>query len=235
MKHLLLATYCLLLPAAVLAQAPVLTGLTPLANATAVPHTAPLTAIFSQPLAPNSADALRVFSAQRGGLRTRRTPATVSGNTLAFTPSAYPFLLGETVQYTLTTATTSSGGAALARPWVGQFTTAAGATNTGAFANTAATPPPVPAQDYASSVVLGDVDADGDLDLLIAGNGSVNVRLNDGLGTFSGTQAVTANGDKVLLGDVDNAGDLDLVVGAFANGVSVCLNNGSGSFGSGLR
>jgi hypothetical protein len=176
-----------------------------------------------------------VFSAQRGGLRTRRTPATVSGNTLAFTPSDYPFLPGETVQYTLTTAAVGSGGA-VTQPRVGQFTTAVGTGNTGIFAKTAATPPPVPAQYYASSVALGDVDADGDVDLLIGGNGRVNVRLNDGLGHFSGTQEVLAGGlgYKILLGDLDNDGDLDLLAsGGTTNVVSVRLNDGQGTFSNG--
>jgi predicted nucleotidyltransferase len=235
MKHLLLAALGLLRPlAAVLAQAPVLTGLTPLANATAAPRTAPLTATFSQALTPTSASALQVFSAQRGGLRTRLTPATVSGNTLAFAPTAYPFLPGETVQYTITTAATGSGGA-LARPWVGQFTAAVGSVNTGNYTNTPA-PMPLVRVNYApSSVALGDVDNDGDVDLLIATYGTINVRLNDGLGTFTGTQAVPVSGSgyKVVLADMDSDGDLDLLTAAFSNVVSMRLNDGSGTFSSG--
>ena len=115
------------------AQAPVVNAVMPLANAHAVAPGSPLTITFSQPLTAASAAALKVFSAQRGGLRTRAaTPATVSGNTLSFGPGAAPFMPGETVSYTVTRAAAGSGGA-LAQPRVGQFTTAVGGTGTGRF------------------------------------------------------------------------------------------------------
>ncbi|WP_139147334.1 Ig-like domain-containing protein, partial [Hymenobacter lapidarius] len=85
------------------AQAPTLTGLSPVANARAVPRSASVMATFSQPLTAASAAALRVFSNQRGGLRSRGD-TTLSGSTLSFAPTAYDFRPGETVQYTVTRA-----------------------------------------------------------------------------------------------------------------------------------
>ena len=88
---------------------------------------------------------------------------------------------------------------------------------------------------------LGDVDADGDLDLLIAGTNedfdpSATLYVNDGTGTFTDANAnlegVSASSSAV--GDVDNDGDLDLLItgGNSANEVtaSLYLNHGAGTF-----
>ncbi len=90
---------------------------------------------------------------------------------------------------------------------------------------------------------LGDVDGDGDLDLLTANGYStttVSVRLNNGAGTFSGGSDLTV-GQRPFdmeLGDVDGDGDLDLLManaGASPPGniVSVRFNNGAGTFSGG--
>jgi hypothetical protein len=61
-----------------------------------VNRTVAVQATFDQSLTNESAPALKVFSAQRGGLRSRgATPATVSGNTLRFTPGNYDYVAGE--------------------------------------------------------------------------------------------------------------------------------------------
>uniref|UniRef100_UPI001376C072 Ig-like domain-containing protein n=1 Tax=Hymenobacter sp. IS2118 TaxID=1505605 RepID=UPI001376C072 len=118
------------------AQAPTLTSLSPAANARVVPRSASVVATFSQPLTAASAAALRVFSSQRGGLRSRSGTA-LSGRTLSFAPTAYDFRPGETVQYTVTRAAASAAGGPLATARVGQFTAAVGGTGRGTFANTA--------------------------------------------------------------------------------------------------
>lgn len=79
------------------------------------------------------------------------------------------------------------------------------------------------------AVAVGDIDNDGDLDILAAGNasggvnGGVNYFINDGAGTFSfeelGTEG-SDNSDDLALADIDNDADLDYIRvnrGAVAN------------------
>ncbi|MBJ6109236.1 VCBS repeat-containing protein [Hymenobacter sp. BT523] len=87
-------------------------------------------------------------------------------------------------------------------------------------------------------LALGDVDGDGDLDLLTANgrSNSVSIRFNDGQGSFGGSQNVAAgsNPHNVLVGDVDADGDLDyLVANSNSSTVSIGLNDGRGNFSTG--
>jgi hypothetical protein len=223
------------LPVISLAQAPVITSVVPLVNANAAPRTSSLIVTFSQPLIAASVNALQVFSSQRGGRRTRATPALVSGNTLSFIPSGYAFWPGETVQYTVSPTAASAGGV-LARSRVGQFTTHVGGTGSGNF---------LPGSDplvgnSPISLVVGDVDNDGDLDVIAAnyGGSTASVRLNAGNGTFSAGQEISVGSlpESIAMGDIDGDGDLDLIVsnGSFSGpALNVRFNSGSGFFSNG--
>lgn len=89
---------------------------------------------------------------------------------------------------------------------------------------------------------FGDVDNDGDMDLLITGNThggivTANLYLNDGAGNFTLSSVAPfepSNLGDIDFGDIDGDNDLDLLMtGKDANGSAfskLYLNNGAGTF-----
>jgi hypothetical protein len=87
--------------------------------------------------------------------------------------------------------------------------------------------------NWTSSVALGDVDKDGDLDL-ICGNASQSTTLYENIGGIFSSMPIWSSGQmnttwSVALGDVDGDGDLDLVCGNSDGGTTLYENTG-GSF-----
>nr|GFD20286.1 hypothetical protein [Tanacetum cinerariifolium] len=161
------AAFTVLRPVAVLSS-------TPAAN-TIAPRTAAVSATFAQPVATNTTANLVVFSQQRGG-QLAGTRSGAGSATLTFTP-AQPYLPGELLSVSLPPHTEAKQQRVVRQVY--QFTAATGGTGRAVF-------------DYATELrssgspfpVLGDVDGDGDLDLLYIFQNRVQVQYNDGQGTF---------------------------------------------------
>ncbi len=150
----------------------------------------------------------------------------VNGNSYTFAPDML-FHPGELVTTTVTEDVTVMG--LPVAPFIWQFRTAAQPAQ-GVFEDTGDT---IPGWGWPADAELGDVDADGDLDVVFAYTVfRGQVYLNNGSGGFSqgaiNLQIYDCQG--VELGDLDGDGDLDFffVTDGHANGV--WFNDGSGNY-----
>lgn len=87
----------------------------------------------------------------------------------------------------------------------------------------------------------GDIDGDGDIDLITYNTTSddVSVFLNNGVGSFSLVQTVPFTGlsffsDAINLADYDADGDLDIGVVGNNSTINIAVNDGFGNFGTPL-
>lgn len=86
-----------------------------------------------------------------------------------------------------------------------------------------------------SSVITGDIDLDGDIDiaLLMTNSNEIVLLKNNGSGTLSifGNTIVQPPGTRfIVMADFDSDGDLDLASGTTVFTMSVFMNDGSGIF-----
>ncbi|MCX6301385.1 MAG: VCBS repeat-containing protein [Bacteroidia bacterium] len=94
----------------------------------------------------------------------------------------------------------------------------------------------LPAIGNRSSASWGDYDRDGDLDILLAGDGISKIYQNDGNNVFSEQTGITLPGiwqGSAAWGDYDNDGDLDILLTGYHSSVrisKVYRNNGNSSF-----
>ena len=84
--------------------------------------------------------------------------------------------------------------------------------------------PALPLATVATELEVGDIDGDGDLDLVVAGS-ALTVWINNGSGGFSNGGAVAEKIRAATLADLDADGDLDLLTNR-----GFYRNDGTGSF-----
>jgi len=89
-----------------------------------------------------------------------------------------------------------------------------------------------PRNDRTLAVAAGDVDADGDVDLVFAGDAHLVLERNSGTGTFAPESIAAARvyTTGLALADLDRDGDLDLVAANFGASAWLFHNNGRGAF-----
>jgi tetratricopeptide (TPR) repeat protein len=81
-------------------------------------------------------------------------------------------------------------------------------------------------------IAVGDVDADGQLDLCLAGHGpdgATTILRNTGSGQFAPPERLADHGVVPCFGDIDNDGDLDLWLGRAGTDL-LFINDGKGHF-----
>jgi len=88
---------------------------------------------------------------------------------------------------------------------------------------------PADGDRHVNGATFGDIDNDGDLDLIVGpwpeSRGICEVYVNDGTGRFRRSQRLAALGFTPMLADLDNDGDMDLYTGT-----NLFANNGKGRF-----
>ena len=203
------------------------TGVDPLGGSLDAPVTTDVSATFAEDVAPASDQTFVIHSSQRGQLLGSATAVSTAGNVARHDPAS-DFFAGELVQATVTSELATAGGS-----HVWQFR-AAPLAGSGLFTDTGQSLGVAANNTMSFALALGDVDADGDLDIFMANSGQPStLYLNNGSGEFtdSGQDLGASASRDVEFGDLDGDGDLDAVVANASNqGNRVWQNDGNGVF-----
>ncbi|MBZ0136378.1 MAG: FG-GAP-like repeat-containing protein [Planctomycetes bacterium] len=221
---------------AALAAQPSVTSTTPARHANDVADNSNVSAGFSTNMSPPGSSSFRVHSNLRGWLAGAFSGGTTTA--LSFNPTS-DLLPGEKLEVILTDMLESTGNAPLHPPQSWRFN-----------AESSAGPSVWDVRDVTSGqwkgwdAAFGDIDGDGDIDMICAGNVTVGYDykcINDGNGNFTNTW-FTTNVDGsycCALADMDSDGDLDILMGnapintggqTYSGANRLYFNDGNGNF-----
>ncbi len=203
------------------------TGVDPLEGSHNVATSTDVSATFDQAIAPATDQTFVVHSQQSGQLIGTATTVSTAGTVATHDP-AVDFFPGERLQATVTGGLATAGG-----PHVWQFRTAVGG-GLGTFVDSGQVLGVAAQNDRNLGLEVGDLDADGDLDIFMTSFRYLGsqIFLNDG-GNFtnSGQSLGQHDARDVSFGDVDGDGDLDAVMAnSGGQGNIVWQNDGSAVF-----
>jgi len=222
---LVMAVAAVMMATGVSAQAfvPLNPGTSPTPNSRSVLRTSNVAANFTVPMnSPTSAQFV-----VHGSMTGRRTGLITGGGTttLTFNPVA-DFRPGERVHVSLTGAMSGTNTLPLSPDYGYEFFASAGAGPAEFGGN-----PRLfgPTTNSTAGVAAGDMDGDGDIDIVVGGVNATNaIWFNDGAGNFTagpifGGSNATA---VIVLVDVDGDGDLDVIEGNYGNHDFMYFNTG---------
>ena len=210
---------------------PVATDTSPNTDMVDVPINEPIVMVYDQLVDPATANASNVVvqGDERGiyaGL------VTVASNTVTFTPDE-DYRGGETISVSVLDGIQSTFGVPVV-PHVFQFVVAASGCEVFTYIDSGQ----VLSTNGSLGVTLGDLNGDGNLDVVYANDktltpdGNNLVFFSDEFGDFTDSGQTLGSNDTaaVEVGDLDADGDLDAVFANFDSGNTVYTNDGTGVF-----
>ncbi|MBN1268083.1 MAG: VCBS repeat-containing protein [Kiritimatiellae bacterium] len=206
-------------------QAPIVTNTTPRGGSNGVVRTANMVAQFSTNMNGATITSNRFFCySEQRGMNRGAISFSVTTNRATLNPTR-DFFPGEFVHAILTRGITNAAGTGDLKHHTWTFSASA-ASASGLFYEQ--TNYATGASPYDAG--LGDLDGDGDLDLVLARPAGTQVYTNQG-GLFFNTGQSLGNGYSIALADFNRDGNLDFYRGGYTEG-AVYTNDGAGVFGS---
>lgn len=207
----------LLLPLGLWAQ-PVITGYVPPRNTTATAFSSDVVLTWSQAMstATLTNQNIRVWGSQTGLYTTSATFIASSGNAVLAVNPTLNFKPSELITVEVTRGVRSATGVYATRATLWSFRAATYPTG-GQYTQAAN----VDIGESPYTVALGDVNNDGNLDMVTSNPGAwrVTVHLGNGTGAFNGGSDVSTGLGTfgMALGDVNNDGNLDIIAGNYSD------------------
>ena len=195
----------------------------PAAN-TAIDTRMTFSAKFTSPLDHSSVSsrAFVIHGSQSGSTLPGAHTLTSDGRSLRFTPSR-EFLPGETIQVSMPGQALRQEDQTELGTHTQQYRVSTSG-GTGLFRR-------APVSFGRRDVVSGDMDRDGDLDVVAVGSSATTIYYNDGSGQFDATQQIKQEANSAVVGDLDGDGDTDILFAHYRHGSKVWINQGDQRFG----